>query len=458
MNQNYTVGSPFRFERNINPADEYFSISGTVVYNNGEIAVVRIPFSSELADEMVYSLEETRSHFPDFEPETIPGLFQFLWIDISTGGFIINEEDYEEQCDDRPHLKAHDMINAPSSLKCHPTSHPTIVFAGGDLFGSESLSKFDGILAFAERGGFGAYTRAILKDGYPQCPHRVHFLSVPLEQLAGVVQEDLDFLVGQDSRTIGIHLPSFISESKTALQAIVEWLDTHAGSVDSLVFVDAHDDYFNCFGLDSFGEDRAVSNPSPTEFESYFEHRFQTDMKKAFGTKVRSGGISAYVITKENVLEKTRQTSLPIEFSVGLFYTNLVPQAVAKVTGRLQDTFDFLKVSKMPQIDRFMGGFMDSYTILADTGLLPENKDDVTAWLRLAKEEGDYFFRVLIHHVIGGIREPESAPAQHLAHLNGRQIKAMRQEMKKYLKSFEACLKGGPAPANYFLPEEIRSI
>lgn len=355
-----------------------------------------------------------------------------------------------------PNLNAHDMINAPSSLKCHPTSHPTIFFAGGDLFGRESLSRFDGILAFAERGGFGTYTRAVLKEGYPKCPHRVHFQSIPPEQLACVVQEDLDFLVEEGSRTIGIHLPSFVPESKTALRAIVDWLDTHAGCVDSLVFVDAHDDYFNCFGLDSFGKDRAASNPSPTEFESYYEHKFPTDMKKAFGPNVRSGGISAYVITKENVLEKTGQTSLPIKFSVCLFYTNLVPQAVAKVTGRLQDTYDFLKVSKMPQIDRFMGGFMDSYTILADTGLLPENKEDVTAWLRLAKEEGDYFFRVLIHHVIGGIQEPTKAPAKHLARLNGQQIKAMRQEMKKYLKSFEACLKGGPAPANYFLPEELR--
>lgn len=345
--------------------------------------------------------------------------------------------------------------NIPSYLTIHPTFHPRVFFAGGDLFGRESLYRFDGFVAFADRGAFQWYAGEVLRRGWLKCPYRVHHHSLPPEQICGVVQEDLDYLIGQGSRTIGIHAPSSISESKTVLRAVVDWLEIHAGDVDALVFVDAHDDYFNCFGLDSFGKDRAVCNPSPTEFEAYYEHMFMTDMEKAFGPRVKSDGISAYVITKEDILEKTRQPALPVKFSVGLFYTNLVPQAVAKVSERLQDTYDFLEVSQMPEINRLMGGFMDSYKILADTGLLPKNEKDVTTWLRLAQEEGDYFFRVLIHHIIGGIQEPESVPAQHLARLNGQQIKAMRQEMKTYLQRIEACLKGGPAPANYYLSEEI---
>ena len=305
------------------------------------------------------------------------------------------------------------------------------------------------------------YTRTTFQANPLQCPYRIHGLafdqrSIPLSGIRRTVQRDLDYLTSQGCRRIGIHLPDDFNKVKTGLRAVADWLETHPDAVDALFFVDAQDDYFNCFGLESFKKDRSVCNPSPTEFESYYEQKFIPEMEKTFGPCVKNDGIQGYVITKDDVLKKTQKSALPINFSVGFFYTILVPQVIAKVTGKLQDTYDFLRVSKMPMIDRLMGGFMDPYAILSDTGLLPKNEGEISEWIRLAKEETEYFFRVIIHHIIGGIQPSTTAPAKRLFRLNGQQIKAMRQEMKEYLKKFEACLKGGPAPKNYYLSEEIR--
>lgn len=347
-------------------------------------------------------------------------------------------------------------MSLPRYLILHRTNHPKIVFAGGDLLGKESLSRFDGILAFAERGAFGHYTRDAISQGRILCPYRVHYNSLSPREIIDSVHEDLDYLVGEGCQRIGIHAPSNVPNAQIAMQATVDWLRTHAQDIDKLYFVDAHDDYFNCFGLDSFKRSRKVCNPSPTEFEAYYEDQFIQEMDAAFGSSIASGGIQTYFISKEDILEKSCRLALPIDFSVGFYYTILVPQVVAKVTGKLQDTYDFLKVSKMPMIHRFMAGFMDPYYILSDTGLLPKDEEEIAVWLHHAKAETEYFFRVLTHYIIGGIQTPATVPAKRLYRLNGQQIKAMRQEMKENLKRFESCLKGGPAPDNYFLSDEIR--
>jgi hypothetical protein len=142
---------------------------------------------------------------------------------------------------------------------------------------------------------------------------------------------------------------------------------------------------------------------------------------------------------------------IDVFFSVSLFFTALVPQVVAKVTGHLEDMYDFLRVSGMPLLSRGLGGSMAPYTFLEYAGLLPENE----SWFNLAREETDYFYRVLIHHVIGGIRRPVSQPEKNLSRLDGGQLKAMRQEMKKYIDSLESSMKEGSPMPNYYLPEEI---
>lgn len=109
------------------------------------------------------------------------------------------------------------------------------------------------------------------------------------------------------------------------------------------------------------------------------------------------------------------------------------------------------KKSQWPMMNRYMGEPMAPYTFLSDTGLLPKRQEDVEAWFRLAREEIQYFFRVLIHFIIGGIHVSETRPFN----LNDQQIKAVRQEMKQYLNELEKCLNDGSTINNYYLPDEI---
>ena len=338
--------------------------------------------------------------------------------------------------------------NLPSYLTLHPTCHPKIVFAGGDLFGRESRSRFDGFLAFAERGAFNWYAKEVLRRNLLNCPYRVYTQPTESSRVRYTVQRDLGWLARQGSRTIGIHAPEDWPRCKTALRATVDWLDAHPDAVDKVFFVDASDDYFHCLGLESFCDDRSVCNPSPSAFETYFEHEFPKVMKKAFGRFANGNGYQTCIVKKCDVVKKMHWDSFPIDFSVGLFYTVLVPQAIAKISGQKKDFFTFVKISQWPIMDRIMGGYMAPYTFLADTGLLPKTDQETEDWFRLAREEVEYFFRVLIHYIIGGIQ-----PTRYRFHLDDQQIKAVRQEMKKYLDELEKGLKDGTGINNYYLPD-----
>ena len=275
------------------------------------------------------------------------------------------------------------------------------------------------------------------------------------EDLSQVIKNDLDYLAGSGCRRIGIHAPNDMNGAKTVIRAAVKWLGRHSNMVDTLFFVDLQDDYFNYFGMDSFGNDRGICNPSPTNFESYYENDFERDLEDAFGPAGDVDGIRFFGVEKGNVLEKMMFQPDPLYFSVGLFYATLLPQVVAKITGQMKDTDDFSKVSKLPRIDRFMGGDMAPYTLLADTGLLPEG-NAVSEWLHLARNEAPYFARVLKHYIIGGIRDIKEDPARRLSRFDGATIKAMCREFNHYLEDLESALNGGPFLPNYYLPDEIR--
>ena len=113
MDNKYTVGSPFHFdmEMDVDPElnqiirqlnggkQDLISINGTVVFNQEEIAVVKVSFRYLEFDGVVHSLEETQARFPDFEPSYVPTRFdEYLWIDTSIegfDGFIPNDDFYE---------------------------------------------------------------------------------------------------------------------------------------------------------------------------------------------------------------------------------------------------------------------------------------------------------------------------------------------------------------------------
>ena len=347
-------------------------------------------------------------------------------------------------------------------MTLHQTSHPQIVFAGGDLLGRESLSLFDGLLIFP--GGFtGLRAKAAdaVRNGLIPFPYRIHDMGIPgmdreSTDLSQVIKKDLDYLAEAGCRSIGIHAPNNMAEAKAAVRAAVRWLEKHSKDVDTLYFVDLADDYFNCFGLDSFGSDRGVCNPSPTEFEVYYENDLEKDLEDAVGPVVEGDGIRAFCVEKGDVIKKLKlRPHQPLDCSVGLFYATLLPQVVSKITRKMQDTNNFSKVSRLPRIDRTMGGDMAPYTILADTGMLPKG-NVISEWMTLAKNEAPYFARVLKHHIIGGIQVVRKESAKQLSHFDGATIKAMCREFNDYLSNLEAALKSGSDMPNYYLPEEIR--
>lgn len=139
-------------------------------------------------------------------------------------------------------------------MTLHTTSHPQIVFAGGRLFTPESYATFDGLLVFT--GGFTglqASAADAVHAGQIPCPYRIHGVETPVrvirnDELAQVIQEDLDLLSAQGCRKIAIHAPNFVDASRIAIDAAKAWLEQHGDAVDTLFFVDAKDDYFRVFG------------------------------------------------------------------------------------------------------------------------------------------------------------------------------------------------------------------
>ena len=340
-------------------------------------------------------------------------------------------------------------------MKLHSTSHPRIEFAKGDIFAEDA--GFDGILVFT--GGFTglhALAEESVRKGLPY-PYRIHGIERPVQVIRDcnvrrVVQEDLDYLASQGCRRIGVHAPNDMRGAKSAIRAAIDWLKDYPGAVDQLVFVDSRDDYYNYFGLDSFKEDRGIFNPSPTEFESFFENDFEKVLVSAFGQPCESDGVRTFYVMKNDVSDKvSAQVTTPNVFSVSLFYATLLPQVITKVSGDQQDMDDFSRVSQLPRIHRFMGADMAPYTILADTGLLPCDENDRADWFRLALEEAPYFERVLKHYIIGGIQPVRRASNLRLARLDNAKISAMCQEFRKYLDNLETSLSNGSSMPNRYI-------
>ena len=340
-------------------------------------------------------------------------------------------------------------------MKLHSTSHPRIEFAKGDIFAEDS--GFDGIIVFT--GGFTglhALAEESARKGLPY-PHRIHGIERPIQVIRScnvrrVVQEDLDYLASQGCKRIGVHAPNDIRGAKTAIRAAVDWLKDHPGADDQLVFVDSRDDYYNYFGLDSFKEDRGIFNPSPTEFESFFENDFEKVLVSALGQPGESDGVRTFYVMKNDVSEKvSAQMTTPNGFSVALFYATLLPQVVTKISGDQQDMDDFSIVSQLPRIHRFMGADMAPFTILADTGLFPGDETGQADWFRLAREEAPYFDRVLKHFLIGGIQPVRKAPNKRLARFDNAKISAMCQEFRKYLDTLETSLSNGSSIPNRYI-------
>lgn len=135
-------------------------------------------------------------------------------------------------------------------MTLHPTSHPQIVFVGGNLFTNETYPLIDGLLVFT--GGFTGLqvlAQESERNGSIPCPYRIH-ADASGGELVKVIQEDLDYLAGEGCRKIGMHAPNSVCDARESIEVAKEWLAQHPDAVDTIYFVDARDDYFNCFGTE----------------------------------------------------------------------------------------------------------------------------------------------------------------------------------------------------------------
>lgn len=86
----YIVGDPFSYEMEFNPMENWndtISIKGTVVYYNGEFAIVKISFRYIEFEGVVHDYDETHERFPDFEDDQADASGEYLWIDTAVEGF-----------------------------------------------------------------------------------------------------------------------------------------------------------------------------------------------------------------------------------------------------------------------------------------------------------------------------------------------------------------------------------
>lgn len=347
-------------------------------------------------------------------------------------------------------------MNDHPKLTIHPSAHPKIFLAGGNILGKDSFEQFDGLILFAV--GFNGFHMAALRaveGGTIPVPVRFHETrdgDYTQSVLPDIIGQDLGILSQQGCRRIGIHTMHELGLAKTSVRAALEWVNKHPEAVDAVTFVDMKDDYYNCFGMDAFGTAKVpMINPEPTDFESYFEKRFREDLGREFPVSNDAGFPCCTVERKKVEIDMfTDQV-----FSVALFYLALVPQAIAKVCGNEEDMYAFCRLADWPMMSRGLGGWMAPGVYLEYTGMLPGH-GDAAWWLRLAKAESGYFCRLITHYLVSGIRKPRNDDEVRLGVLTGETIKKIHREVRTYLDSFEKYLNGGPAPDNYYLPEDFR--
>ena len=147
----------------------------------------------------------------------------------------------------------------PTPLSLHPTPNPQIFFAKGDLFGEDSLSRFDGIIAFGHsRPSFlRLEASAAIRDGKLTCPYKIYGLRYDkcpkLDAIRHFVTSAMRELSAKGCRNIGFHgaRPSdgtYVQGAELCVKTVARWLESHPGLIDTVTFVDKNDDYFNLFG------------------------------------------------------------------------------------------------------------------------------------------------------------------------------------------------------------------
>lgn len=360
----------------------------------------------------------------------------------------------------------YECSNGIMPFSVHSTVHPNIAFAGGDLFSKECLSNFDGLLAFVSGGFSPLHSLACFADmeGDIKYPHILYGgpgernCKPTLYKQKGLIIKGLDELTSKGCRHIAFHGGSvadatYVEGARECIRAIVYWISRNPGKVDNITLVDLGDDYYLRFGRLLPWVDGSIRRyvGHGSEFESYFDTRFKNDVDKYYDIcngladrKIKGSATADLNFDKFN-------------FSIGVFYMNLIPQAIGKVTMDVNIMHDFLKCAGWPEISCGTGGLMHSDAVLRDSGLFPV-EDHISSWKKTVLDELEFFKAYTRDVLAGDIWLPPCTESKRLIKASSSFAEQSINEIHQLVYDYIDCLYvGRQAPLNIVLGEELYS-
>ena len=359
------------------------------------------------------------------------------------------------------------------ALRTHSTCYPGIYFGGGNLFRVETLSHFDGLLAFVY-GGFSPLhsdaCSALMEDRIPY-PHILYGADPDLSSrkpnlrmIPKLVWKGLDRLSSAGCRSIGFHGAEVVDDyyvdgARTCLRAICEWIDRNPGKIDRIVLVDAGDDYYHRFGDAKFLIKRGIVTINPKNpFEEFFERDFMETISD-MAPKMESdefpykpfmaisemfrwpgGGLQAYDLFNTE----------PIFSSVSAFYVSLIPQVIAKVTGKMAGMYAFSRCAQWPLVLCGLGGHMSPFEIMKETFALPDDNMR-EQWAEIIEEEFDYFTQITKSIILAYLWSPDPIAYKDLREIAQPHLEGILSELRRETSRYISFSQGGPCPNNYYI-------
>lgn len=346
----------------------------------------------------------------------------------------------------------------------HPTVHPSIFFAAGDIFSQECLEHYDGLLAFAHDHNHSLFHLDAVEAtrsnsiGFPNIFYGVGADSNRLPSFRRqekMIFLGLDKLSSEGCRHIVFHGgpvadATYVEGARNSVRAIAGWINLHPGTIDDITLIDLADDYYLRFGhLLPWTDGHIRRTPrNGNEFERYFDEQFKNDVERRYNINY---GLADRMLNENELFFDDDK----FNFSVGVFYMNLIPQAIAKVTGSANKMHDFLKCAGWPEISCGMGGLMHSDVVLRDSGLFP-NDDRLSEWKNTVLNELEFFKNFTREVLAGDIWQPLCPASKKLWRSSATFAEQSINEIHSLVCDYIKCLdEDKAAPTHIVFGEEI---
>lgn len=348
----------------------------------------------------------------------------------------------------------------------HPTVHSNIFFAGGDLFSQECLEHYDGLLAFAHDHNHSLFHLDAVEAtrsnsiGFPNIFYGVGADSNRLPSLRrqeNMIYYGLDKLSSEGCRHIVFHGgpvadATYVEGARNSVRAIAGWINLHPGTIDDITLIDLDDDYYLRFGHLLPWTDghirRTARNGS--EFERYFDEQFKNDVERRYNINY---GLADRMLNEADEKDLFYDDD-SFNFSIGVFYMNLIPQAIAKVTGSANKMHDFLKCAGWPEISCGGGGPMHSDVVLRDSGLFPDD-DKLSEWKKTILNELEFFKNFTREVLAGDIWQPLCPASRRLMRSSATFAEKSINEIHSLVCDYIKCLNEGTEPTHIVFGEKI---